>query len=180
MSAPQLKRMFDWINGFSQLTGAALYLATLIILVIIVFFGARYYFAPGSDRLAARQENEREAIAVLKGQLEEQRRLHKEQRDEDAKEIRELQNRVSMMEERMRLDSEWNRTYRHALANREHILGYAYDNALLMIDAMFEEVPEMPEHYVRARTHMKSADAMRDGIPLPVSPEATERAVPMV
>lgn len=48
------------------------------------------------------------------------------------------------------------------------------------IDAMFEEVPEMPEHYVRARTHMKSADAMRDGIPLPVSPEAMERAVPMV
>lgn len=169
---------FKWLHDFAALNGAALYLAVLVMLVfllIVLVVVARYYFPDGNARLEGKQENEREAIAVLKGQLLEQRQLHKEQREEDAREIRGLQDRMASMEERMAVESEWNREYRHRMANREHLLGFAYDYSLMCIDAIIDEYPQLPEHFIKQRAQMRGSDELRASLPLPTLLEIEER-----
>ena len=172
---------FAWLKDFSALSGATLYLAVLVMLaalLIVALVALRYYFPPGSQRLEAKVEGKEAERLFTNGQLEEQRQWyesqikslkeeHDRERKEDRQLITELQQRMGLLEDRLKQEESWNREYRHALANREHVLGFALDTCLQFVDALLEECTDVAPHFRRQRAHMKNAHEMRQEIPLP-------------
>lgn len=179
--------MFEWLKPLLESeAGPALYLAFTLLFIIIfggLLFAIYRFAAPsGAARHAAQMEENKTSAKVLEELLAQQRiwyesqiadlkREHEAERQEDRMLIASLQGRVESLEARMRDDEGYNREYRHVLANRENALGFMYDNAVDLIDAMLDECGDaIPSHFRRQRRLMKSADDMRLGHPLPIYP----------
>ncbi|RYG55605.1 hypothetical protein EON80_30430 [bacterium] len=120
--------------------------------MVLLFLGARFFLAGGKERFAAVQEDRRDAISILKAQL-----IRVESKLET------LEKQVDDMTE----SELWNREYRHALANQNHILLAWYSLQLEMLRDAARIWRDMPEELKTRIARLKEPNELLKDVPLP-------------
>lgn len=125
-------------------------------LVVLAF---RFFFPSGSARTRERRARDTDAITILQGQVASLQ-----------VEVRGLKREVK----RMSLMENWNREYRHALANQANALLAWSEIAYGLFEQIFDDWPECPHHYHKQLQQMKPPAEILKRHPLPSERVVTE------
>lgn len=131
---------------------------TLAGLAIFVFVLIKL-LPTGKERLNARQKRDNDAISVLQDRVASMER-----------EIAGLKREMK----RMGKNEEYNREYRHKLANQANALFAWGEIAYGLFEQMFEEWKECPRHYRRQLEQMGRPKVILERYPLPEKRQVEE------
>ena len=167
---PFLMVSADFWRVLPALDGPQLIVALVVLAMVMGFFAARFFFASGKDKLVAQQAEKQDAISVLQGQIA---RLEAEKGEAKVlleRQIGELKIEVAGLKQevrRMSENEEFNRDYRHALANRANLLQFAYDVAYEFLMRVLQETEGVPDYLRREVSNVKPTAELLKSAPLP-------------
>lgn len=142
----------EFWKALPALNGPQLVVALVVVALVLGFFGARYFFTSGKDRLVVAQEDRTTSIGILKSQ------------------VGELTGKVSVLEsevKRLNENEGINREYRHALANRANAFQFNYNSLFDLLHHIMEQWVDAPDILQRQVAHIRSTQELIAEFPLP-------------